>query len=152
MGELLEALVVLLEVGGHAVEVARELAELVAAAPAEPRAEVAASDRPGGHTQAIQRAEDAAPEHEHREDRETGEQDPEDDRDVTVSVGEVGVGRAQVVASDERRVDSPVAAERRDQHLVVAAVVARLRRPLLARAERVGDERELGRPARLLAD
>jgi hypothetical protein len=132
VGQLLQALVVLLEIDGHGIEVTRELAELILAPPAQARAQIARAHGLSGQAQLVQGTKYAASQHHCGEDREREQQKTQHERDPLVAVPEQLVGGTQVVAGGERPHHPAIVLEWRDQHLGVPVLVAHLGRPSLA--------------------
>ena len=102
MHQLLEVALVLLEVRGHRVELAGQLTQLGAAAPAEAGAEVAGADGLGRRAQPVERAEDPASEDEGHKRQRTHRQDSQRDQHLPVAVVEPLLGWTHVVGERER--------------------------------------------------
>jgi hypothetical protein len=146
VGQLLEAPVVLLEVGRHGIEVPRKVAQLVLAAPAEARGQVSSSNRLGGQAQPVEWTEDPASQHNSREDREAEEQDAEHERDALVAVTQQLVRRAQVVGHRQRADHATIVGKRGDERFCVTALVTQLGRNLLSGAHRLQGHLHLPAP------
>ena len=131
--QLLEAALARLEAGGHRVELVGELAQLVAAAPAQPRAQVAAADSAGRRAQPVERVEQPTVEA-HDQDGENGhDQHPQRDQDALVALVQRSLRWTHVVAEGQLA----AVAETLDQHLVaVGAPADASRHARLARAGR----------------
>jgi hypothetical protein len=118
--QLLEGALVLLQVRGHRVELACQLTQLVAAAPAEAGAEVAGADRPRRGAQLGERAEDPASEDEGHKRQRTHRQDSQRNQHAPVAVVEPLLRWTHVVGERER---AP-SLDPRDQSLGIAGRVS----------------------------
>jgi hypothetical protein len=120
MHQLLEVALVLLQVRGHRVELAGQLTQLVAAAPAEPGAEVAGAHGLGRRAQPIERAEDPASKDEGHKRQGTHRQDSQRDQHAPVAVVEPLLRWTHVVGEDE----GAPSLDPRDQSLGIAGRVS----------------------------